>query len=142
MDLIDKWIQSFAFRALLLHITSEISGYETPTSNLDSHIECSLSRLAVDITDLQLILSKLKPQIYSTSQAIKLELYLLVKQFIVVSSMIFVLKIEDKIDFGKVLQLTDSDKYTCSTTTSKKEKSSTHNHSESFIRQIFLIARP
>ncbi|CAF1012305.1 unnamed protein product [Didymodactylos carnosus] len=133
MDLIDKWTQSFAFRALLSHVTSEICGYETATNNLDSHIECSPSRLAVDITDLQLILSKLKPQnlflgasnqvrTLFTGKIIHSDIidnicssykrgFDLMKSYIEDRLLISKVKIEEKIDFEKVLRLTDSDKY-------------------------------
>ncbi|CAF1452999.1 unnamed protein product [Didymodactylos carnosus] len=39
-DLINIWVNSFAYRALLTTVTNEIAGLETSKNAIDSHIEC------------------------------------------------------------------------------------------------------
>ncbi|CAF1154261.1 unnamed protein product, partial [Didymodactylos carnosus] len=61
-DLIDEWANSFAYRALLTTATHELCQLETTNNSIDSHVECSPKRQAVDDDDLTMILSKLKDE--------------------------------------------------------------------------------
>ncbi|CAF2152973.1 unnamed protein product, partial [Rotaria magnacalcarata] len=58
-DLIDIWSESYAFRSILSTITSELAGVESTSNSIESHIECSSSRMLSDHVDLQIILNKL-----------------------------------------------------------------------------------
>ncbi|CAF5026765.1 unnamed protein product, partial [Rotaria sp. Silwood1] len=58
-DLIDIWSKSYTFRSLLSTITSELAGVESNFNSIESHIECSSSRMLADHVDLQIILDKL-----------------------------------------------------------------------------------
>ncbi|CAM4964899.1 unnamed protein product [Rotaria socialis] len=58
-DLIDVWSESYAFRSMLSTITSELAGVESASNSIESHIECSSSRMSSDHVDLQIILNKL-----------------------------------------------------------------------------------
>ncbi|CAF4553069.1 unnamed protein product, partial [Rotaria sp. Silwood2] len=59
VELIDIWSKSYAFRSLLSTITSELAGVESSVNSIESHIECSTSRMLADHADLQIILDKL-----------------------------------------------------------------------------------
>ncbi|CAF1303505.1 unnamed protein product [Didymodactylos carnosus] len=161
-NLIEKWTQSFAFRALLSTITSEICGYETGTNNIDSHRECSPNRLTMDSDDLNLMLTKLKSEklfcgveqqfrTLFTGKIIHINIvnnicssyergFTIMKKYIEDRLMNSNVKIEDKIDFGKVLRIIDADKYVPDASVSKKVKLPTYNQIEAFIRRLFLIS--
>ena len=57
---IDNWANSFAFRALLSNNLHELCGIKTSHNSIDSHIECSPNRQAIDQEDLSIILKKLR----------------------------------------------------------------------------------
>ncbi|CAF3305789.1 unnamed protein product [Rotaria sp. Silwood2] len=57
---IDTWIHSFGFRALLTSCLHEICGIETADNSIDSHIECTANRKAIDDTDLSMLVEKLR----------------------------------------------------------------------------------
>ncbi|CAF4252684.1 unnamed protein product, partial [Rotaria sp. Silwood2] len=59
IDLIDIWSNSFAYRSLLSTITSELAAVESSSNSVESHIECSPTRMQADHIDLQIILDKL-----------------------------------------------------------------------------------
>ncbi|CAF4496881.1 unnamed protein product, partial [Didymodactylos carnosus] len=159
--LIEKWCHTFPFRSLLSSVTSEISGYETTTNTIDSHIECSPNRLVVDNSDLQLLLSKLKLESLFTNNDKQLRTlftgkiihidivenvcstydrgFAIMKTYIEERLLKSNIKIEQKIDFGKVLRIIDVDKYVPDAVAKKKDKTPTYNQIEAFIRRLFLI---
>ncbi|CAF1280596.1 unnamed protein product [Didymodactylos carnosus] len=59
---IDNWINSFSYRALLTSVLHEICGLETTNNNLNSHLECTPTRQAIDETDLAILLKVLKSE--------------------------------------------------------------------------------
>jgi hypothetical protein len=58
-DSIDIWSNSYTFRSLLSTITCELAGVESTLNSIESHIECSPTRMQADHVDLQIILNKL-----------------------------------------------------------------------------------
>ncbi|CAF3938297.1 unnamed protein product [Rotaria sp. Silwood1] len=64
---ISNWTHSFAFRSLLSSTLHEICGVETHRNSIDSHIECSPNRKAVDEQDLSIIVKSLRNENIFTS---------------------------------------------------------------------------
>ncbi|CAF3390230.1 unnamed protein product, partial [Rotaria sp. Silwood2] len=64
---ISNWTHSFAFRSLLSSTLHEICGIETHRNSIDSHIECSPNRKAVDDQDLSIIVKLLRNENIFTS---------------------------------------------------------------------------
>ncbi|CAF1137322.1 unnamed protein product [Didymodactylos carnosus] len=61
-QLIDIWVQSFAYRSLMTSITHEIAGLETRNNTIDAHVECAPQRIINDDKDLTAIILKLKDE--------------------------------------------------------------------------------
>jgi hypothetical protein len=59
IDSIETWSNSFTFRSLLSTVTSELAGVESSYNSIESHIECSPTRMQADHVDLQILLDKL-----------------------------------------------------------------------------------
>ncbi|CAF1624401.1 unnamed protein product, partial [Adineta ricciae] len=57
-EAIQNWTDSFAFRALASSTLHETCGIETDTNSIDSHVECSPNRKALDDGDLSMIIKK------------------------------------------------------------------------------------
>ncbi|CAF1163555.1 unnamed protein product [Didymodactylos carnosus] len=61
-QLIDRWCQAFSFRAILSSVVAEIVSLETGLNSLDTHIECTPTRIEIDNKDLSLCIAKLKSE--------------------------------------------------------------------------------
>lgn len=58
-DSIDIWSNSYIYRSLLSSIINEIVGIESSYNSIDSHIECSSTRMEADSADMKILLDHL-----------------------------------------------------------------------------------
>ncbi|CAF3952846.1 unnamed protein product [Rotaria sp. Silwood1] len=162
-ETIDIWTNSYSFRATLTSILHEICAIETEENSVDSHIECTATRQAIDNHDLNLLLIKLKQEdIFSSNnpQFRKLLSGKIVHDDIInniTSSFVRgqeamsmyikdrlinkTVNVEEPLKAMYLLKLSDADSYTPEQQLHSKKKHLLHHHSKDLTKMFNSIDR-